>query len=162
MKEDIIRIVAKQEELVRFSKPDLAMLDSIGRKIHDWAVENDKRLYIMIRVNGFVVYASGTGDISPNNKAWAERKSRLAELHWKSSLRVTLETERDPRSLEELGLNYSDYGLSGGSFPILLESGLCIGSITASGLKGEEDHQLVVNAICQVLGIEVPGKVADI
>ena len=53
-------------------------------------------------------------------------------------------------------MNSTEYGLSGGSFPILLESGLCIGSITVSGLKGEEDHQIVASAIADELGVEIP------
>ena len=56
------------------------------------------------------------------------------------------------KTLEEAGLSSVDYGFSGGSFPIILESGICVGSITVSGLSGEEDHAVVVAALGKVLG----------
>lgn len=139
--------VEEQEMTIRRDDWSVEVINRICTSIREWALENRKSIYILARVNGFVLYSSSTGTASRNNTIWAEKKARLAEQYGQSSLRVSARAEKDPRSLEEQGLNYHDYGISGGSFPILLSSGLCIGSITVSGMKGEEDHQLVVDSI---------------
>jgi uncharacterized protein (UPF0303 family) len=41
----------------------------------------------------------------------------------------------------------------GGSFPIYLTGGVCIGSITVSGLPQREDHELVVGVLASHLAV---------
>lgn len=52
-------------------------------------------------------------------------------------------------------MDSADFGFSGGSFPILLPSGICVGSLTISGLRGEEDHQIAAESIARVLGADI-------
>ena len=63
-------------------------------------------------------------------------------------------------SLEGSSANNRGWALrkanAGGAFPILLSSGLCIGSIAVSGMPSEGDHQSICSALSEVLGIEVP------
>ena len=71
-------------------------------------------------------------------------------------MHVVLRLARDGKTLEGCGMDNADYGLSGGSFPVLLPSGIPVGSITFSGMAGEEDHQVVCDAIAAELGVDVP------
>ena len=52
-------------------------------------------------------------------------------------------------------MDWHDYALSGGSFPILLESGLPVGTITVSGMTEWEDHQTAADAIASFLGVDI-------
>ena len=151
--EDMLGFAEEQERELRSSAWSPELIYEVCSAIRKWAVDNGKGIYILARVNGFEVYASAVGTASRNNVIWAQKKARLAEQYGQSSLRVSIRAENSPRTLEEQGLNYTEYGISGGSFPLLLPSGLCIGSITVSGMTGEEDHLLVARAMREVLGL---------
>ena len=71
-------------------------------------------------------------------------------------MRVAIENRKKNRGLAEIGLPFTDYALEGGAFPILLSSGLGIGSIAVSGMPSEEDHQSICSALSEFLGIEAP------
>ena len=56
------------------------------------------------------------------------------------------------QSLERYGLPVGDYAAHGGSFPLNVESAGIIGAVTVTGLTQREDHELVVEALCALLG----------
>ena len=153
--EEIDRIIEEQEKLLRFGYIDLDMIARICRNAARIVRENNAIGYVRACVNKTLLYAECIPGGSRNNETWARRKANLAEYYWMSSLHATRLMERKGNTLETCGLNSTDYALSGGSFPILLESGICIGSITVSGMKGEEDHQIVASAIAKELGVVI-------
>jgi uncharacterized protein (UPF0303 family) len=53
---------------------------------------------------------------------------------------------------EQQGLPIFDYASHGGSFPLAVESAGVVGSVTVSGLPQRADHELVVEALCNLLG----------
>ena len=55
-------------------------------------------------------------------------------------------------SLEVRGLPISDYATHGGSFPLTVRGAGIVGSVTVSGLPQRADHELVVEALCGILG----------
>ncbi len=46
----------------------------------------------------------------------------------------------------------ADYATDGGSFPLNVEGAGVVGSVTVSGLPQRDDHNLVVEALCLMLG----------
>jgi uncharacterized protein (UPF0303 family) len=46
----------------------------------------------------------------------------------------------------------ADYAADGGSFPLCVEGAGVVGSVTVSGLPQRDDHNLVVEALCAMLG----------
>jgi len=57
--------------------------------------------------------------------------------------------------LQEAGLDASQYAAHGGGFPIRLQNGLLIGSLTVSGLPQRDDHVLASNAIASYLNVSI-------
>jgi uncharacterized protein (UPF0303 family) len=55
-------------------------------------------------------------------------------------------------SLEARGLPVADYASHGGSFPLAVLGTGVVGSVTVSGLPQRDDHELVVEALCVLLG----------
>jgi uncharacterized protein (UPF0303 family) len=45
----------------------------------------------------------------------------------------------------------ADYACHGGAFPLIIMDVGCVGPIVASGLKQDEDHALVVQAIREMI-----------
>ncbi|MNR61218.1 hypothetical protein D3C85_1829040 [compost metagenome] len=52
----------------------------------------------------------------------------------------------------KLGLPDAEYAAHGGSFPIVVKGTGCIGAVTVSGLPQREDHNMVVEALAELLG----------
>ena len=46
----------------------------------------------------------------------------------------------------------ADYATHGGSFPLRVAGAGIVGSVTVSGLPMRQDHELVIEALCAVLG----------
>ncbi len=158
----VLELLAKQEEELRFESVSIDDIVAIGEKIVSAIKAKGAFAYVLMRVNGLEVFAQAMKGTSGNNRKWAERKANTAELNQKSSMRVALENRKKGRGLAEIGLSASEYALEGGAFPILLQSGLGIGSIAVSGMPSEEDHQTICTVLSEVLGKDVPSIVEDI
>lgn len=147
--------IQRQEECLRFSEIDSVMIRRICDRIASAASASSQAVCILARVNKLVLYALTLPGASANNSAWAIRKANFCERYSVSSLHAMRNMLKSGKTFDECGMDSSKYGFSGGSFPLLLTGGLCIGSITVSGLSGEEDHQLVADAIASELGKQI-------
>ena len=156
MKMEIPEILEKQEESLRFTSLSFSLLHKIGETLIEEAGKRGGSVYVMIRVAGDIVYAAAMDGTSGNNIQWARRKANTAELAGRSSMRDGMINRAKGRSLAERGLSFLDYTEEGGSFPIILDTGVVIGSITVSGMKSEEDHQLIADVLSSFLGKTVP------
>lgn len=153
--EDIIAILERQEKALRFHAISLSSLSDLGWMMIGKAREMGASVYVQIRIAGDTVFASATDGATRNNIMWARRKANTAEMSGQSSMLNGLINRMKGRSLEQRGLSSLDYTEEGGSFPILLSSAAVIGSVTVSGLRSEEDHQLAASSIAHFLGIEI-------
>ena len=52
-------------------------------------------------------------------------------------------------------LNNEEYGAIGGGFPIIVKGTGIIGAVACSGLAHTDDHQLLVDSIAEILGVEL-------
>lgn len=159
MDDNLISILEEQEKVLRFSAVSYSELAAIGNRIVSEAAERGWKVYVMIRIAGFTVFASAMDGVSANNAAWARRKANTAELTGRSSMRDGLIYRAKGQSLSDRGLSSLDYTDAGGSFPVLLESGAAIGSITVSGMASEEDHQLIADVLSAHLGRDIPSVI---
>jgi len=97
-----------------------------------------------------------TDGASAGQVNWIRRKRNVVHLFEKSSYAVGLELEMTGKTIEERhGLSLMDYAMHGGAFPLVLRGTGCIGSVIASGLAQREDHNIVVEALAAILGVQV-------
>jgi len=97
----------------------------------------------------FTHFMEGT---SGNNLYWVNAKKNVVKKFGHSSLYIE-EMYKDQGTTfhEATGLADTEYQAKGGSFPLLIRGQGRIGSITVSGLTGEEDHELAVEGIKRYL-----------
>lgn len=97
----------------------------------------------------FTHFMKGT---SKDNVYWINAKKNVVKHFGHSSLYVG-EMYRDMGTTFKDGANLplTDYQGEGGSFPLILSGKGRIGTITVSGLTGEEDHALAVEGIKRFL-----------
>jgi len=144
--------IAEQEQQLRFDQFDASDAWQLGSRLQQLALARQAPVAIEIRINGHTLFYYAMPGATPSNQDWIRRKRNTVERFHTSSYAKGLALEHQGRALEaSIGVAAQDFATHGGSFPILLRGGLCIGSITVSGLPQRQDHALVVEVLCEHL-----------
>ncbi len=151
---DDIETIAVQERLLVFSSFDEATAFELGSAIRERALAEDLGIVIDIRTFDRPLFYAALPGSTGSNPDWARRKINVVRRFLKSTYRMVLEQQRPDRTFKPgEGIAVSDYVLAGGGFPITVNGAGVIGAIAVSGLPEREDHNVVVDALCDHLGI---------
>jgi uncharacterized protein (UPF0303 family) len=152
---DDIALIKKQEATLVFPTFDEAVAFKIGSAIRDQALREDLPIIVDIRTFDRPLFYAAMPGSNASNLDWARRKINVVRRYLKSTYRMVLEQQRPDRSFKVgEGLDIADYVLAGGGFPITVKGAGVIGVIAVSGLPEREDHGVVVDALCEYLGID--------
>jgi uncharacterized protein (UPF0303 family) len=156
MNEQLISSLEKEYRLLRFRAFDAATAMSIAMRVVERVKkEFEKPVTIDVQLSGRQLFHYSMDGASPDNDEWVRRKARVALRFHKSSLHLAAMLQAQAKTIEErYGLDGREYAASGGAFPIIIESVGACGAIACSGLKQEDDHRLVAEAIAAELGID--------
>jgi uncharacterized protein (UPF0303 family) len=117
------------------------------------AVERNLAVVIDVRRFGQPLFYAAMEGTTPDNVEWVRRKSNVVARFHRSSYAIGLKEKiKNETLLEGQGLSVADYATHGGSFPLAVAGAGVIGSATVSGLPQRSDHELVIEALCAVLG----------
>jgi uncharacterized protein (UPF0303 family) len=157
---DLARI-SLQEELLQFDKFDAGIAWEIGGRLRSAATDQGRAIAIDITLAGSLLFYAATVGATPDNAEWIRRKKNVVARFHKSSYAIGLNYARRNTTLEaRTGAPLQDFVAAGGCFPIRLRgSAAVLGSITVSGLPERQDHELVVQALAEHLGVD-PSSVA--
>lgn len=133
-----------QLSLSRFTPQDAWEL---GHDIYQLGLKLPKPIAFEIYAYGQILFRHSFGGLSPDKENWLERKRKTA-MHFATSTFATAEkmAKTNDTIQHKYGLSNEVYVAVGGSIPLILENCGVIGAVTVTGLKPEEDHQIVVEA----------------
>jgi len=152
-----LEVIAEQEKLLRFASFNTDTAWQLGNLLRAMLLERNAGGTVEIELAGQVLFACTTPGASPGQANWIRRKRNTVRAFAKSSYAVGLTLERDGDTLpERQGLALVDYAIHGGGFPLHVTGMGCIGSVVVSGLPQRQDHELVVTAVAQLLGLNPP------
>ena len=155
MTSDVERIEEQQRRL-RPAAFDEQVAWKLGSDLRRRAVDRGAAVTIELRLSGETVFLHAMAGTAPANADWARRKRNVVELLRRPSYVIGLETECLGRSeLELMGLPSRDAADHGGSFPIVVDGVGFVGAVTVSGLPQREDHELVVEALADLCGVDL-------
>ena len=150
-----IEKIKEQELGLVFEQFNEATAFSIGSRIRDRAIREGLALVVEIRLWDRPLFYGAMPGTSGDNPNWVRRKFNVVHRLLRSSYRVVLEQIREDRTFPAArALDPADFVLAGGGFPIRLKGLGPIGCATVSGLAERDDHQVVVDAICDELGLD--------
>ncbi len=151
---DIERIKRQEAELV-FDRFDEAAAFEIGSAIRERALRENLPIIVDIRTFDRPLFYAAMPGSNSSNPDWARRKINVVRRYLKSTYLMVLEQNRPDRNFKVgEGLDIADYVLAGGGFPIRVKGAGVIGAIAVSGLPEREDHNVVVAALSQYLGLD--------
>lgn len=145
----------KEEKELQFKSFDNEKALKLGLTI----IELAKKYYpgrgvaILIEKNREPIFTYLMEGTTIDNIDWLYGKKNLVDRYNHSSQYINYWNQSLDGKLHDIySLDSSVYRAFGGSYPLFLENVGNIGSITVSGLSGDEDHELCVRAIREYLG----------
>ena len=152
LKEDLERITQQEREL-QLPRLDAETAWELGSRLRAMAAERKLAVVIDIRRFGQPLFYAAMEGTTPDNVEWVRRKSNVVARFLHSSYVAGIKEKMKNHSLiESQGLALADYATHGGSFPLAVTGAGVVGSVTVSGLPQRADHELVVEALCAILG----------
>jgi uncharacterized protein (UPF0303 family) len=152
----------QQEQRLQFDRFDAKSAWDLGQIIQGLAEHRQVGIAIDIQLQGWPLFYHAMSGTTPDNADWVRRKRNVVYRYFRSSYAVGRKLESQGTTLEaKTGLSPQDYAAHGGSFPIRIAGGGCLGAITVSGLPQRDDHALVTEALAQFLGHNINDVALD-
>jgi uncharacterized protein (UPF0303 family) len=149
---DLMDILLEQEKALQFVKFDSQTAWRIGSQLV--AIARTRGLGIVVDINrcGQQLFHWAADGTTVDNDRWVERKARTVARFGHSSYYMGRRlAAQGVTAAAKYFVSEGEYCFHGGAFPIILKGTGVIGSVVVSGLKQEDDHDLVVQALCAVL-----------
>ena len=152
LNEDLERLALQEHELL-LPRLDFELAWNLGVLLRTMAVERGLAVVIDVRRFGQPLFYFAFDGTTPDSPEWVRKKTNVVARFHRSSYGFGLALAlKNTTLLERYGLPVSDYAAHGGSFPLSVENAGIIGAVTVTGLTQREDHELVVEALCAMLG----------
>ena len=150
-------VLDQQEELLQFTAFDANTAWTLGSLLREKLLQRGAGGSVEIEVAGHVLFACVTPGATPGQANWIRRKRNVVHHFARSTYAVGRRLERDGATLPARhGLSDADHVAHGGGFPLALRGTGMVGTVVFSGLPQRDDHNLVVEALAEVLGVNVP------
>jgi uncharacterized protein (UPF0303 family) len=142
----------EQEEQLKFSHFDSLLAYKIGLYVVEKSFKENLPIAVDITIGSRCLFHFSSNGATLDNKKWIERKSNSVRRFNHSSYYLGRHLDSEGVTMQErYMIDEKDYAFHGGSFPIIVKHTGTIGTMTVSGLKQEEDHALVVEALREFL-----------
>lgn len=151
-KNPTIDTIKRQEQALQFTSFDNDAAIAIGNRVIEQARADKVAVSVDITINGNPLFFAAMAGTSKNNIDWIRRKSNLVNRTGHASLFAHVNAVNSGQDFDNLPtFDRNDYAAHGGSFPIVVKGTGQIGTITVSGLAGEDDHAMAVRALAWYL-----------
>ena len=151
----LVKVLNQQEDMLKFDTFTNKEAFELGTRMAQKVYDAGQSLAIGIfNVAGMAVYQHVTPGATVNNTLWMRRKFNTVMNRERSSLWFTVTSEMRGKDLAAHVLDTNDYALVGGGFPIRLKSGELVAVAVVSAFPHYEDHQFIVDALADYLGVE--------
>jgi len=148
-----LKIIGEQEKALVLPQLDADVVWKLGCRLREMAVKRKAPVAFDIRRFGQVLFFCAMPGAVPDNAEWIRRKSNVVQRFLRSSYAIGLSLKKEGATLaSKHELTEADYAVHGGSFPLAVSGAGIVGSATVSGLPQRQDHEMVVEALCDLLG----------
>jgi uncharacterized protein (UPF0303 family) len=148
-----LEILLAQEDKLQFDHFNNEDALQIGLLIIKMAKEEIKKgIAVHIEYDEYPLFTHYMEGTSDGNLYWINSKKNVVKKYGNSSLYVgEMYKDRGTTFFAATGESDKEYQAEGGSFPLIVRGRGRIGTVTVSGMTGEEDHALAVEGIKRYL-----------
>jgi uncharacterized protein (UPF0303 family) len=153
--DELLKQLLDEEQELQFASFNEETAWYIGSCMVEQCVKDRLPVAIDITRGDRQMFHASLCGASTDNDEWIKRKVRLVHRFGHSSFYMGQMLKSKGKRIEEAYLlPESEYAPHGGCFPVIVKGTGMVGTITVSGLRQEEDHKLVVQAIRKYLAQE--------
>jgi len=137
-----------QEAELQFSRFDSTVAWRLGSWLAEKARKEGLKIAVDLTRTGQRLFHFAADGTSRDNDEWIERKVRTVYRFGHSSFYMGRKLAAENQTaLEKYYVSETEYCFHGGAFPVIVRGTGIVGTLTVSGLKQNEDHQLAVESI---------------
>jgi uncharacterized protein (UPF0303 family) len=145
---ELLEQLLQQESELQFVEFTNKTAVLVGSAILERAMQENKSIVVDIKKNGQHLFHGKLDGTTINNDQWIQRKNNVANHFGHSSYYMHVLLKSKQKTIQEDAyLDPMDYAAEGGAFPIFIRNVGPIGTISVSGLPGEEDHGLIISVL---------------
>lgn len=139
------RQTLRKIELKKFSnKIGLEM----GLAIVNLAKKRNQNIAVQIDRLNHTIFLYVDDNLPADKHNWLRRKANIAKHFEESSLSIKQDLVAGEMTLEHtFALDEKEYLAKGGAIPVFVKNAGMLAIITVSGLRDEEDHEIIVEAL---------------
>ncbi|WP_379131179.1 heme-degrading domain-containing protein [Paenibacillus sp. sgz500958] len=143
----------QEEEDYKFPEFTNITAYEVGTRIIDKALREDKSIVVNIQRGGELLFYTKMNGTNMENDDWVSRKNNTVFHFNHSSYYMHVLLGSTGSSVEAHGLDPVKYAAEGGAFPLIVKDAGIVGTITVSGLPGEEDHKMISDTLREFLKV---------
>ncbi|EKA5634451.1 heme-degrading domain-containing protein [Vibrio navarrensis] len=144
--------ITQQEEALQLSHFNHDVAWQLGCALKQMA--ESQQVTVAIEVYGFgqMLFQYAMPGTCADHLDWMRRKRNSVLRYGRSSYYLSLYNAQKQREFEtQPHIDAAEYCAHGGSFPIRIAGSGLVGAVTVSGLPSLHDHNLVTQALAQVM-----------
>ena len=143
-----IETLAKEQEALKIDTFDYNFVWSLGAAMRENAAAKQVPVILTIAHGTNIVFSLHLPGATADNIDWAARKRAVAWRFQRSSLAMRPEAENGQFDFNKMfRLPEASFVAGGGGVPLILKSGMIIGTVGVSGLPDVEDHKIIVECL---------------
>ena len=120
----------------------------MGLAVVNLAKERNQNIAVQVERLNHIIFLYVDDNLPTDKHNWLRRKANVVKNFEESSLSVKFDLINGNMTLDEtFALNSNNYLAKGGSIPIFVKNAGMVAIITVSGLRDEEDHKIVIDAL---------------
>ncbi|WP_249899494.1 heme-degrading domain-containing protein [Paenibacillus sp. PK3_47] len=148
----LLERLLQQEQDLQFTKFTNGTAVQIGSAILERASGLGKQIVVDIRKNGTLLFHAKMDDTGLGHDRWIQRKINVVNHFGHSSYYMNVLYQSWNTTIQDNAfVDPMEYAAEGGCFPLLIRDVGPIGTISVSGLSGEEDHEMIVSVLEQLV-----------
>lgn len=156
-KPEWLDILRRQEEILRVEKMTADDCLELGMIMIRLAKEKYcQGAAVRVITNGQNTFSFLMEGTTTNNEWWMNKKLNTCRMTGVSSILSLVEVAECLRPMEPEFEIENNFALCGGCFPLKNAAGRLLGYALCSGLKHQDDHQLIADALAEYLQVEIP------
>lgn len=142
----------RQESELQFALFNNQTAWQLGCSLKKIAEDNNALVAIEVYAFNQTLFSHAMSSTELDNQIWIKRKRQTVLRFGHSSYYMGRYNQAKNREFEQqVHINAYDYCAHGGAFPIRIKKCGLVGVVTVSGLPQEEDHQMVIDAIAELI-----------